>query len=1342
MRISLPPQLRQLLFMSALCLFGALRAQADCNTPRLIRSAQNGNFNTGSTWVGGIVPTSCDFVVIDHTVALDGSFTIGQNGTGGLTVNNGGSLSGSQALSITGNAAYTLTNNGTLNINALNFNGTGATFTNNATATLNGDQTWNSGSYLENKGYLTVTGNITQADGTLRNDAIYGTLTVGGTVTLNGATRWDNTGRIVSNSNGTTYAFYLQGSGSSFYNRPTGRLKMPNGGLYQAGSTTINNENYIGVLNLETHDGALMMNTDSVMVGGNFINGDIFSNYAGANIRIGANFTQINKTNSILSNDGFVQITGNFSNDKAIGGNGGGYTIGGTSTNTSNGQVTGSVDICDASVSGNNANGYPLIFDVNNNSNQGSNYGVSTSATRCQYVATTASLYAGNITGNGEVCAGSTTNTYSVPAVSGATSYVWTVPSGYTITATSPAGTIAGGGTTATINTTASTGLVSITVTAGSAAGVITLKTIGATAAAYNYTSKLVKMSGGTPGTPGAITGPGAAVCAGSGGFVFSIAPVSGASTYTWTVPSGWTINYGQGTTSISATASATGGTVTVTAGNACGNSVAASYTVTPPAALTAPAISGPASACQNSSQNYTASAVSGASGYRWTVPSGWIIQTQPTAGLYPATINVTVGTTSGNVTATAINNCGTGPSASYAVAVGQTLNTPQFAASSGTTNSTAPCANNAGYTYTIVAQTGALYNWTLPSGWVVTTPTGISGTTFSTSTNSITVTPGSTGGTITVTLTGTCNSSPTQNTQLNVAPLAQPAAPSISSAGGGSFCGGVAKTFTISTLPAGNNVTWAVPAGWTIDSGQGTTSISATPGTAAVAGNVTATLTNSNGCNSPAATYAVMSGATMPGAITGQAIPTASNTGLVYKITAVSGATSYNWTVPTGWTITGTSPAITGTYGGTTLNGTTATGITVNTGTAGGTVSVSANNGTCTSAASTKAVDINQPTVYTASAYSVAKKTTCYATGDVLYTATDGNGAITNAVISAGSLPAGLSLANDGTISVSNPANLPIGTAPSFTVTTTDAASGQTTKTFSTGNSNALVFNADQAATQAGGAYRVLENYTNGDVLTTYSDPDGAIASLVLTNGTLPPGTALQLSGNNGVLAVTDRTKLSPGTYTFTVATSNTGCTIGLSSLTTTVNLGNSKALPVELTYFTGQAVAAGVQLTWGTAQEQNCLRFEVQRSADGLAFATIGEVAGAGSSSVAHTYRFTDSQPLADKPTAYYRLRQVDFDGTSHYSPVLAFSATAKAARLTLELAPNPVRETLRVQLAGTTGMQELAVYAVSGKLMLRQTVEATATLPVQQLPAGMYLLQVRAADGQTLTRRFVKE
>jgi len=152
---------------------------------------------------------------------------------------------------------------------------------------------------------------------------------------------------------------------------------------------------------------------------------------------------------------------------------------------------------------------------------------------------------------------------YSTPAVSGATSYVWTVPNGATI--------VSGQGTNA------------IVVNYGSTLGINTA--CGATAicvrsvnACGSSALRCVNLSL-APNTPGAITGQ-SIVCR-TQSYTYSIAPVAGATSYTWTVPSTWQITSGQGTTSITVVAGTMNGEVRVLANNACGASKIARRSVT-----------------------------------------------------------------------------------------------------------------------------------------------------------------------------------------------------------------------------------------------------------------------------------------------------------------------------------------------------------------------------------------------------------------------------------------------------------------------------------------------------------------------------------------------------------------------------------------------------------------------------------------------------------------------------------------------------------------------------------------------------------------------------------------
>jgi hypothetical protein len=104
--------------------------------------------------------------------------------------------------------------------------------------------------------------------------------------------------------------------------------------------------------------------------------------------------------------------------------------------------------------------------------------------------------------------------------------------------------------------------------------------------------------------------------------------------------------------------------------------------------------------------------------------------------------------------------------------------------------------------------------------------------------------------------------------------------------------------------------------------------------------------------------------------------------------------------------------------------------------------------------------------------------------------------------------------------------------------------------------------------------------------------------------------------------------------------------------------------ALPVSLVSFTARRNQGAVLLQWTTASEQRNRDFQLERSVDGLNYAPIGWVNTAslgGNSSDPLQYSFSDYHPLTGK--SYYRLRQVDLDGRSNYSPVVLLKAVTDA-------------------------------------------------------------------------------
>ena len=178
---------------------------------------------------------------------------------------------------------------------------------------------------------------------------------------------------------------------------------------------------------------------------------------------------------------------------------------------------------------------------------------------------------------------------------------------------------------------------------------------------------------------------------------------------------------------------------------------------------------------------------------------------------------------------------------------------------------------------------------------------------------------------------------------------------------------------------------------------------------------------------------------------------------------------------------------------------------------------------------------------------------------------------------------------------------------------------------------------------------------------------------------------------------------------------------------------------LPVELSTFAAQHTAEGNALAWTTASEQNSAYFEVQRSLDGREFAALGQVAAQGHSSHSSRYAFLDrAKSLSPQAPTYYRLRQVDRDGSASFSPVVAV-AGASSPLANVILYPNPAREALRLQLPAVTPYRVLNAL---GQTLLQGTAEAgDATVRVQDLPAGLYHLELRTPTGRVV-RKFVKE
>jgi hypothetical protein len=175
---------------------------------------------------------------------------------------------------------------------------------------------------------------------------------------------------------------------------------------------------------------------------------------------------------------------------------------------------------------------------------------------------------------------------------------------------------------------------------------------------------------------------------------------------------------------------------------------------------------------------------------------------------------------------------------------------------------------------------------------------------------------------------------------------------------------------------------------------------------------------------------------------------------------------------------------------------------------------------------------------------------------------------------------------------------------------------------------------------------------------------------------------------------------------------------------------------LPVELSAFSAQLSGDAVFLNWVTASESNNEGFFIERSFDVTNWESSGFVPGHGNSLETREYAFTDDAAFLG--TAYYRLKQVDFDGRFNYSKVVSVHKNLKAG--SLSIFPNPTANYLHFA-ENVTG--EIKVYNLIGQFLLRQNLaDPVGGVDVSTLKNGQYILVASSSDGQVRSTRFVIE
>lgn len=170
---------------------------------------------------------------------------------------------------------------------------------------------------------------------------------------------------------------------------------------------------------------------------------------------------------------------------------------------------------------------------------------------------------------------------------------------------------------------------------------------------------------------------------------------------------------------------------------------------------------------------------------------------------------------------------------------------------------------------------------------------------------------------------------------------------------------------------------------------------------------------------------------------------------------------------------------------------------------------------------------------------------------------------------------------------------------------------------------------------------------------------------------------------------------------------------------------------LPIELVSFMVFADECDVSIEWRTASETNNSHFVIERSSNGIDYEDIAHVEGAGTSTEPIDYSHIDQPGFGNY---YYRLRQVDFDGTSTTSRV-RYVSVENCGAFNPILYPNPASGTVNVDfVAQSDGLASFAIYSMNGQLMtvyeknVSKGEEVTAVLNIGGLANANYIVRLQ--------------
>ncbi len=228
---------------------------------------------------------------------------------------------------------------------------------------------------------------------------------------------------------------------------------------------------------------------------------------------------------------------------------------------------------------------------------------------------------------------------------------------------------------------------------------------------------------------------------------------------------------------------------------------------------------------------------------------------------------------------------------------------------------------------------------------------------------------------------------------------------------------------------------------------------------------------------------------------------------------------------------------------------------------------------------------------------------------------------------------------------------------------------------------------------------------------------------------------------GGNNWIDISDEVPF--GFSSFSAVTNILGFAVG--GLGLIFRYDDTTYVPVDLNSFSANVDGNNIILNWSTSSELNNRGFEIERSTNKIAWKMIGSIEGNGTTTEKNNYTFTDNLFENNFPKLFYRLKQLDFDGSFEYSNVIEVEVGTPPEFYLSHNYPNPFNPETKIDYRiPEETLVNISLYDVTGRMIKelinekKQPGYYTLKLKGSELSSGIYFCRLTTTSGYSAVKK----